>query len=325
MGVRVTALLLRALLLAAFLAIPGADPVNAQDAGGEGASIEVRVAARRLADGRTEFAAQQRLPDGAWDERQLPRARFFPAGTRVGRWLASSPLTVAAPDGRGEAEVRVAAQLLADGRMEFALQERGADGAWGERRLPRARFFPADARVGRWLASSPLTVAVPPSGPAGSEEAALPAPGSVALDRAALVALYEVTDGPNWFNSANWLTSSPIGEWHGVTTDRDGRVVGLDLLRNRLTGSIPEELASLARLESLNLGGNDLSGPFPVWLGNLTRLEALTLDSNLLTGPIRRAAILEESSDFVSAAALRRRMPQRRSGSRQPLARTISC
>ena len=135
-------------------------------------------------------------------------------------------------------------------------------------------------------ASSGCHTQVPPSGPAGSEEAALPAPGSVALDRAALVALYEVTDGPNWFNSANWLTSSPIGEWHGVTTDRDGRVVGLDLLRNRLTGSIPEELASLARLESLNLGGNDLSGPFPVWLGNLTRLEALTLDSNLLTGPI---------------------------------------
>lgn len=128
--------------------------------------VEVRVAAQRLADGRTEFALQQRAADGSWDERRLPRARLFPANTRAGRWLGSSPLTVEAQsDGMQMAseagvEVRVAAQLLADGRMEFALQEREPDGLWGERRLPRARFFPANARVGRWLASSALTVSV---------------------------------------------------------------------------------------------------------------------------------------------------------------------
>ena len=32
-----------------------------------------------------------------------------------------------------ETEVRVAARLLADGRMEFALQQREAGGGWGER------------------------------------------------------------------------------------------------------------------------------------------------------------------------------------------------
>ena len=31
---------------------------------------------------------------------------------------------------------------------------------WGERRLPRLRFFPADATIDRWLQSSPLTVRV---------------------------------------------------------------------------------------------------------------------------------------------------------------------
>lgn len=241
MGVRLTAL-----LLAAFLAIPGADPVSAQDADGAGASIEVRGAApRRRSHGVRRAAA--------------------PAGRRVGRASAAAGSLFS----RGHARWALAGELASRGRRagrtwgsrgarRRATARRWSHGvrapgawcgrAWGERRLPRARFFPADARVGRWLASSPLTVAVPPSGPAGSEGAALPAPGSVALDRAALVALYEVTDGPNWFNSANWLTSSPIGEWHGVTTDRDGRVVGLDLPRNRLTGSIPEELGSLARL-----------------------------------------------------------------------------
>ena len=135
---------------------------------GQESAVEVRVAAQRLLDGRTEFALQERQADGSWGERRLPRGRFFPADTRVGRWLGSSPLTIeVSSDSMSTAtpapdlEVRVAAQLLADGRMEFALQERGADGTWGERRLPRGRFFPADTRVGRWLGSTPLTVKVP--------------------------------------------------------------------------------------------------------------------------------------------------------------------
>ena len=44
------------------------------------------------------------------------------------------------------------------------------------------------------------------------------------VDRAALVALYNATDGPNWTNNHNWLSEAPIGEWYGVTTDDDGRV-----------------------------------------------------------------------------------------------------
>ena len=37
-------------------------------------------------------------------------------------------------------------------------------------------------------------------------------------DRAALVALYEATDGPNWANSQKWLTDAPLREWYGVET-----------------------------------------------------------------------------------------------------------
>ena len=136
----------------------------AQDAAGE---VEVRVAAQRLADGRTEFALQEREADGSWGARRLPTRRMFPAGADVGRWLSSSPLTVEVQsDGMlADAqttgiEVRVAAQRLADDRMEFALQEREADGSWGARRLPTRRMFPAGADVGRWLSSSALTVVV---------------------------------------------------------------------------------------------------------------------------------------------------------------------
>ena len=46
-----------------------------------------------------------------------------------------------------------------DGRIEFAVQEREGEG-WGERILPRARFFPASGREGRWLNSTPIIVGV---------------------------------------------------------------------------------------------------------------------------------------------------------------------
>ena len=36
-------------------------------------------------------------------------------------------------------------------------------------------------------------------------------------ERAALVALYEATNGANWANRANWLSDEPLWEWHGVT------------------------------------------------------------------------------------------------------------
>ena len=59
----------------------------------------------------------------------------------------------------GGGEVRIAAQKLADGRVEVALQELSEDGSWGERQLPASRFVPADAPTGRWLTSSSLETA----------------------------------------------------------------------------------------------------------------------------------------------------------------------
>ena len=107
-----------------------------------------------------------------------------------------------------------------------------------------------------------------------------------APDRAALVALYEATGGPNWSNSDNWLSDAPLGEWHGVETDGVGRVVSLELVENRLAGAIPSELGDLAALEHLDLGGNGLTGPIPPELGRLSRLKTLYLNTNRLTGTI---------------------------------------
>ena len=108
----------------------------------------------------------------------------------------------------------------------------------------------------------------------------------VARDRAALVALYHATDGDNWHDNASWLSESPLGDWYGVDTDANGRVIHLNLSANNLTNTIPAELGSLAKLQRLYLGSSPLTGEIPPELGNLASLRVLFLANNRLTGEI---------------------------------------
>ena len=105
-------------------------------------------------------------------------------------------------------------------------------------------------------------------------------------DRAALVAFYQSTNGPDWKNKSNWLSNRRLGAWHGVTTDGSGRVIHLELPQNRLTGQIPPELGNLNNLLLLNLSWNRLSGPIPPELGNLNSLESVYFHGNGLNGPV---------------------------------------
>ena len=122
---------------------------------------------------------------------------------------------------------------------------------------------------GPWSESVPVTAAPPAN-----------------TDRVALVAFYIVTAGPNWANNSNWLSDRPLGEWHGVTTDSNGRVTSLDLISNQLSGTIPPELGHLANLIGLDLWGNQLSGEIPSELGHLAKLTRLSLGGNQLSGEI---------------------------------------
>ena len=110
--------------------------------------------------------------------------------------------------------------------------------------------------------------------------------GSVETDRAALVALYNATDGDNWSTSTDWLSDKPMGDWYGVDTGRDGRVTSLWLADNGLSGEMPSALGNLNKLTDLVLWDNQLDGRIPPELGNLTNLEELWLDSNGLSGSI---------------------------------------
>ena len=124
--------------------------------------LEARVLAQRHEDARVEFVVQFRDTGEEWSESAEPPRRFLPPGVEVGVWFFSSALTISANVGTPSAyvagEVRVAVRLLADDRIEFALQKRLPGETWGERLLPEQRFFPAGAQVGRWLASSEVAV-----------------------------------------------------------------------------------------------------------------------------------------------------------------------
>ena len=138
--------------LVALLAVLGGAVASTAAVAQEGsASTAVRIVARKLDSGRVEFGLQQRQPARTWGDRQLPRVRFFPTTATVGRWLASST-ALDLPAG----EVRIVARKLDSGRIEFGLQQRQPARTWGDRQLPRVRFFPTTATVGRWLASSTL-------------------------------------------------------------------------------------------------------------------------------------------------------------------------
>jgi hypothetical protein len=78
-----------------------------------------------------------------------------------------------------------------------------------------------------------------------------------AIEREALIALYNSTDGDNWTNNSGWkeppLDSDGFAmpgtenTWYGITI-YSGRVKRVGLSSNQLSGRIPPELGNLTSL-----------------------------------------------------------------------------
>ena len=104
-------------------------------------------------------------------------------------------------------------------------------------------------------------------------------------ERDILVAFYEATGGPNWYNSDNWLTGAPLREWHGVEANGEGKVVALTLRSNLLVGKIPPELGRLTKVERLDFSYNlHLEGPIPPEFFDLPELRDLILTRTSMGG-----------------------------------------
>jgi hypothetical protein len=114
-------------------------------------------------------------------------------------------------------------------------------------------------------------------------------------ERAALIALYNSTNGDNWTNNSGWKTpplhtdgfAMPGTEssWYGVFVSGD-HVDKITLNENHLNGTIPSQLDNLSNLKYLSLKNNQLSDSIPAQLGNLKHLEVLSLRENQLSGGI---------------------------------------
>ena len=113
-----------------------------------------------------------------------------------------------------------------------------------------------------------------------------PSPAAATTEREALVALYNATNGPRWYDNTNWLSDKPLRQWYGVNTDSHGRVTHLSLSDNGLGGTIPPELGNLANLTDLRLYNSRLRGSIPPELGNLANLTRLWLYNTQLSGGI---------------------------------------
>ena len=146
-----------ATVLAVSLTLVWGNPVAAAQEAVPDGTIEARVGARWLRDGRVEVAFQVRSDSGAWGERLLPRKRLMPASSKHPRWLSTSPVALEG------GEARVVARRLPDGPVEASLRVRDLDGDWSERLLPTRRLLTRVLTPGResgvWSWSSPVTLA----------------------------------------------------------------------------------------------------------------------------------------------------------------------
>ena len=137
------------------------------------------------------------------------------------------------------------------------------------------------------------------------------------VERAALQAIYDATNGATWTEPFRWtqgqIDGYPGTTLYGIETANgdityialDGigltgtlpnelnnltALVGISVAKNSITGTIPD-LSGLQQLETLDLANNDLSGSFPSHIGNLSSLVTLNLTSkpppsNHFTGPL---------------------------------------
>ena len=113
------------------------------------------------------------------------------------------------------------------------------------------------------------------------------------------ITLLELKDTLRGTAALNWIASSTITAWEGVSLNASStRVAELELDDEGLDGTIPPTLGELSALVTLDLSDNELTGAIPAELGRLSNLEVLRLSGNSLTGCIPLALISVATNDL---------------------------
>ena len=98
-------------------------------------------------------------------------------------------------------------------------------------------------------------------------------------ERAVLEMFYNATGGADWVRSDNWLTGAPLDTWYGIAVQPMGRVLGIRLRQNGLTGVLPDELGELGELKAIDLGNDNWSFGSGCFRPNPPRLSARAMRS----------------------------------------------
>ncbi len=136
-----------------------------------------------------------------------------------------------------------------------------------------------------------------------------------AYEKAALVALYNSTNGANWTDNTNWNSTQPVSTWFGITVENIAgvdHVTRIDMNNNNLVGTlptqigdfpelktlflynsigmagstIPSQITFLSKLQSIAFWNNGMSGVIPAGMSNLQSLIAIYFAGNNFSGAV---------------------------------------
>jgi hypothetical protein len=122
-----------------------------------------------------------------------------------------------------------------------------------------------------------------------------------ASERNVLLAFYTTTNGAAWTTNTNWNGAAGTEcTWFGVTCDPgQNNVIGISLVSNNLTGSLPATLNLLALLEDFTVEDNLLTGAMPAFTG-MTALRFFNVGTNQLSGSIPALVGLSSLETFLA-------------------------
>ena len=103
-------------------------------------------------------------------------------------------------------------------------------------------------------------------------------------DYDALHAFYLAAQGSQWIQKNGWNDDCDVCNWFGVTCRPDGRVIGLELVDNNLSGYLASEIGSIPFLQWIDLSFNDLTDQIPSSLIQLSHLQSINLSYNNFVG-----------------------------------------
>lgn len=108
-----------------------------------------------------------------------------------------------------------------------------------------------------------------------------------ALEREALVDIFETCGGMNWIRNDHWCSDKPVKQWYGVEVTVEGYVFEINLPANNLHGAFPDMISHLKHLETVFLDNNRLYGSLPDYaLQKCHHLQILSVQHNALAGEI---------------------------------------